>query len=370
MQRSLSVCLAAVVSTAAIVSAQAPAPAITTVPAGYENVVGTTAGVRPFVFNDYHNQQIDDSLVGTALPNIVALNLRRDESATVDTSGVARTADVTIIMGHGSLETFSRVYAQNYKGASTTVFTKKQFSFPDLQNQTAAGGVEPWAIRFPLDNSFSYNGVDDLIIETIYEGASDAGSYQIDAVTMPGTDNAVAPLFNPRTGTGCFVTGRSALFRQSLSISYSLDGYKRLTLATKMEDGPADQVSIYSLGFATLPASGVLCADLVNPIVTIAGPTLDTNGGYSQVPSGRNYLNFPYQAGLIGGVVKFQLIALDPSASVPAKIALTDVADVTWPAPNPGASPAVSAVLYNGNDVTVPDGDIFDSRSIIWGLEQ
>jgi hypothetical protein len=111
-----------------------------------------------------------------------------------ETAGLA-CPDVTIKMGHTSVTSLTTTFADNVeqgKGPLVTVLQNKQIAVP-------AGGVGDY-VRLNLDTPFYFNGVDDLVVEYIRDGACSATiSLQFD-YTMP-PDQALDTV-SPADATG------------------------------------------------------------------------------------------------------------------------------------------------------------------------
>ncbi len=356
MTRS-SIALVAGLALCASVSTQT----ITSSPAGLENTPGPSSAVRPFYSSGYRFQVVDHSLAGTAINFITAINFRRDDKAAVVAGAVARTADVTVIMGHGDVRMLQNVWGDNYTAGSSTVFSKKSINLPDLTAQTAGGGAEPWSIRIPLDSPFSYNGTDDFVYETIYENPSVTSSFNLDRAAA--TSGLSALTFGSTIGAGCTPTGAAGPFSLT-TINYSHHGGKLMRLGYQTKNGPANQSVILNISGVqsaiTLPG---LCSTLVaTPDITAVLGTTDSAG---VIP--RLYLAFPHLASLISGNLYTQAVALDPGATG-FPIALSQGADLQWPAPGPSTSSY--GFIYSSDPASAQGaGPITFIGPVIAGLE-
>lgn len=95
--------------------------------------------------------------------------------------GVARTFTFTMTLSHTTATVLSDTFANNYSGTKTTVASAVTFMVPD----GLPGGSWVW-VPIP-SGTFTYNGIDNLIVEVATTDASDDVSWRGLLTGTPGT---------------------------------------------------------------------------------------------------------------------------------------------------------------------------------------
>jgi hypothetical protein len=285
-------------------------------------------------------QQIDSTSVGTAYTDIKQISWRRDAGA-ANSSYVARTIDLSVLMAHSDVKNVSLNYDNNYLAPATTVFTTKTVNLPDWTAAGSGTGPEPWSIAAPFDTKWSYNGTDHLLWEVRYSSNSavPAGT----ASANYGNDfQETTGVFSTSTsgsllGTGCVATGRTSTM--SLTGTFYNHGSKfRFTQAVSNAPSNAAVFDNLDLSDPNLPLPG-LCQP-VRAAPTIVSLPLGTSSATGSV-SAVTFDNIPYSSGLVGVDLFFQALALDTGLpGIP--VALSNGRRYTVPA-NPSL-PAVARV--------------------------
>src|SRR5688572_10895940 len=147
-----------------LLTAAVPAQATFTSPAGHASVEGESlsSATAPFAFLEARLQVADGGQRGTPRPGLRRLELRRDGTQPSSSTFGARTAFVAVLLAHTDVTALSSTFANNYAGAPTQVFTRKQLNLPDHAAAPATPPA-PWTVTIPFDVSFSYSGTLDLL---------------------------------------------------------------------------------------------------------------------------------------------------------------------------------------------------------------
>ena len=347
------------------------AQTITTTPAGYETVRGTSAVLYPFSgtlspVGSFRYQEVHTTLRTKPLAMIKAANFRRDESTTTTTTAVARTAMLEFAMGHGDIERFAGNFAENYTGGRTVVFTRKSVNLADWQTGTGGGtNPEPWTNRFLFDVPFSYNGINDLVWEVAYDSMTPTGTYNADRV--PGTGSFSNSLAGTALGTGCIATGRTSAFSLTATQHHHI-GSKMLRTVLYVTNGPTTQ-----------PV--VVHADVVDPNLSVpilcgairANPTLSIPLGVTSATGGTNTLmslSIPFNSAFLTTHTFLQAVALDPGqAPNLLPVVLSQGRDIIWPALTV-TTPAPALYTYNPDLTSAYGLGPFTAGLVPCGFEQ
>jgi hypothetical protein len=221
-------------------------------PDGYAAVEGNSSTGIPFSYLSARVHQADSSRIGQPLPLISALAFRRDRSA--GTTAVARTVDVTILMGKTNVATFSNTFANNWLGTPVTVYTTKPTNLPDITVAPPAPPA-PFAVSIPLDTPYTYDGVDSLLWELQVDNGV-TGTYSMDWVSAAtNTAGATSTLL----GTGC-TTPNGAM---SLTTSFNTTlNTLNLSFSTLRAPSSTPLVLLFGLSNPNLSLPGLLCTTL------------------------------------------------------------------------------------------------------------
>jgi len=302
----------------------ARAQVVATSPNGYLNSVGLGATGQPFSARPHYRVQCcDESLRGTPIPNIIALNFRRD-TAFSRSQNAARTVTVAVAMGHGSLAQFDEEFARNFTVDRSQVVASRVIALPNTMfAQNGGTQAEPWTSRIPLDMPFTYSGAHALLLE-IATISSD--SYVVEAgATTPGQ------LFNLSTGTrnedGCQATGRTVPFGL-FTTQYSHMRSAMMRLQADVRWGPAGAPVWLNIStqdpLLTLPG---LCGRVhALPDVQLSLGTTNATG-----ESLGTVVRFPWISALRSAPLYLQAMAFDAGQSgLPLVLSNDSVA--VWPA--------------------------------------
>lgn len=279
-----------------------------------------TPSYAPTFYPNARVQYFDGTQVGTPRPHLNKLELRRHPS-TLSGFYPGRSFDLVVILAHTSLAARVPTFANNYKGGlATTVFTGT-VNWPDF----SVGPLPmpaPWSIAVPLYITFSYNGVDDLLVEFQCSNQGGIGmEYPVDCIDAKQrlggyvADSLFDYCMVGSLGFSSWVAQTPVL--QGGTVTWSLYA----------SDGPTNQAGALVLGVSQWGSDlgGSLCAalqpnlDLVIPVVTDA---------LGAVASPANPMVLAY--GWPGFVHKVftQFVALDPMQTSPIRVALSD--HVKW----------------------------------------
>ncbi|MBK8976136.1 MAG: hypothetical protein IPM29_09430 [Planctomycetes bacterium] len=220
-------------------------------PIGYDGVEGNSSTGIPFSYLSARVQQADSNRIGLPMGAISSLTFRRDRTA--GATAVARTVDVTVLMGKCDINAFTSTFANNWLAAPTTVYATKPTNVPDLSMAPPAP-PGPFVVPIVLDVPFSYDGVDSLLWEmTVDNGVT--GTYSLDWVSAATTTSGAT---STALGTGC-TTPNGAM---ALTTTFSADAVN-LNLSFNTTRAPASAPLTLLLGFLdpnlTIPG---LCAAL------------------------------------------------------------------------------------------------------------
>lgn len=244
-------------------------------------------------------QQIDNNLVGTALPLIRYLGWRRDGSS-AGSSG--KSVTLTIVMSHADYATVTSSWASNYKDAPKTVFSQKSVNLPDWSTAYPAARFDCYV---PLDVPFVYNGQDALLWDVINSNnalVAMAQDWQSTAITHS------YGAYPKNLGGGC-QTSRGIFQNETMFRA----GASNLEFGVQVKQGPA-QSSIFSLIGAVDPNVPIpgFCGTLhVDPMLILFAGTTDTLGEMAV----QTLITVPWSAGLAGLQLYSQLLAYDPVSS-------------------------------------------------------
>ena len=263
-----------------------------------------------FAKNKLRWQQLDSSSISSPYANVKSIAWRRDATAANDATWIARTVDLTVVMSHAvGIGSSSTVFANNYKGAPTTVFTKKTVNLPDWTAKPATS-PDAWTAIVPFDNMWSYNGVDNFLWEVQADNNSTVGSnnsgsdYGNDFQSGTGsfsTSNAGTII-----GTGCISTGRTSQFTLSTSL-YNHGSKFRMTASASNAPANASVIRHIDLANANLMVPGLCATVYALPTLSIPLGTSSATGSVSTVTID----NIKYNASWIGLKLYSQALALD-----------------------------------------------------------
>lgn len=252
---------------------------------------------------DTRVQQVDNSLVGVALPAIRYLAWRRDGAG----AGTAnKVVTLEIVMAHSDYATVSNVWASNYKDAPRTVFTKKTVNLPDW---TAAKPVVPqdFDLQVKLDVPWLYNRQDAIVWDVINSANTLA------AMPQDWQSVNLAHTYGPYpTQLGGACTTANGVMR--CDTGFRADA-TNIEVAIRVARGPSSAPLVLLVGASdpnlSLPnACGVLH---VNPIFLFGLGATDASGYMPTTVA----LRAPFQASYASISLYIQVLSLD--AANPAK---------------------------------------------------
>lgn len=307
----------------------AAAQIVQTAPAGFLNTTSGGSVGQPFSAQASTRAQFcHPSLIGTAIPAIVALNLRRDTTSFRGTN-VARTVVLDVALGHGSIGTFDETFAANFSVNRTQVAANRSVNLPDTTFlQGNQQNPEPWTSRVPLDQAFSYDGVNALIIEVaVRSTTSPNNGYYVDA----GTATSGGQMLNLRNGvtneTGCIATGRfGPMFLSTTAYSHVQGTMMRLGATIARAPATVPVVLYVSAVDANLTIPG-LCARLhALPQIEIPLGVATANGDVTQ-----QFFRFGFVSSLLAAPLFVQAVAFDAGQAGLPVVVSNDQA-LTWPA--------------------------------------
>lgn len=317
-------------------------------PAGYEAVEGNSSSGIPFSYVSSRVQQSDSNRIGIVMPAISMLTFRRDRSA--GATGIARTIDVTVLIGKNDINTFSTNFATNWLSAPTTVYTRKPTNLPDITMAPPAPPA-PFAIPIVFDSSYFYDGVDSLMWE-IQVDAGTTGTYSMDWVSAATTTNGAT---STALGTGC-TTPNGAM---SLTTTFSATATNlSLSFATLRAPSTTPLTVLLGLSDPNLAIPG-FCANVrTDAIASAPLGTSSATGGLTLA------LTFPWSPSFSGWSMYSQIIAPDASqagfplafsngrqspmpltAGGPAPTGIKRTYSLTSSGATTGSTPSVSAVV-------------------------
>lgn len=286
-------------------------------------------------------QQIDASLVGTAVPLVRYLGWRRNGAGN---TGAPKATDLTILMGHADFATVTNTFATNYKTAAQTVFTKKTVNLPDWNTATTSVPA-PCDLVVPLDVPFVYNNVDALVWEVLNEN-NPMGIYTQDwvsSMTHTYGDYAVD------LGGGCTTPNGAMSHRAALRANASV-----LELGYDVAKAPSTTPLTMLIG-ASDPSVQLpgLCGTIhAMPDATLALGSSGANGELALAFP----ISTPWNPALAGAVLYTQVLAQDASQSG-LPFALSNGLRIAVPTTNAiGTTPINVKRIYHTSSVTTATG--------------
>ncbi len=291
----------------ALISASVSAQTDFVSPPVFKYTEGSSSSGITFTNPTTRTQQCDSNLIGGPLTTIRSLAFRRTNIHS-NVAAFARTADVTILMGHGDLNNLSSTFATNFLGAPTTVFTKKPVNLPDWTSQTM--NAHPFDLKFVFDVPFPYNRTDPVVWDVSVENNTGGGSYYMD---WTGTPPAITSGSHQKSlGTGCTTANGSMTIEPVYTASAA-----NLDLAWGVTAAPSSaQVFVaVDLRDNNIPLPG-LCTNL-HPMLAINAPvgTADVTGTLPVT----SLVNIPWTVNFADVSLVTQVFSLDPTqAGLPA----------------------------------------------------
>ena len=308
-------------------------------PPGTESLEGGGTSSIQLNYANSRVQQIDNSLVGSKLRLIRGLAYKRN-------GGVVATAiatiEIEILMTHSDFAKITSTYANNYKVAPTTVFTKKKIKIDWTRSIPAPA---PYDAVFPLDKPFIYNGTDALL----WDSKTTTGT------TGPGLTqdwwNGTSPatIYGPipsALGAGCKTSNGT----MTLSSSFRSSTPTGFDFAWSITGGPSSQPAllIFGLGAATVP---LFCGNLEisQPIVILPYGTTSATGS---IPL--NHASSTWNPNLKEADIYTQMLALDPTQK--SGFALSNGLHSRIPRQPGGAAPYDIKRIYSTTSSTALTG--------------
>jgi hypothetical protein len=310
-------------------------------PLGAQAVEGGGTSSIPWVYAAARAQQADGDLIGSPLA-ITKIAFRRD-GTTSSTTAVARTIDVTLLMGDTSLASFGTTFASNFLNAPTTVFARRSVNFPDWTTPPTSRPM-PFSLTFTLDAPYAHNGQNALLLELRGENSTAAGSYAMDWINGASTAYGAAP---SALGTGCTTPNGTFTHTSTLTASATT-----ANLGFGGSGAPAATQVYLLLGLVdpNLAVPG-LCANLRTDAALALPLRVSTAGGSVTTTT----LTTPWQPSFAGVRLFTQLAAADGNQpGLP--LALSN--GLASPLPSgPGLpAPTNQRRIYNLTSVTTPTG--------------
>ncbi len=284
--------------TAAFASAQTQS---FTSPAGMATVEGNASFASFGV--DRRIQNIDATDLVTPRVAIRGLRMRRDGAAG---GFAARTFTFSIDMGVGNFAARQTLFANNYLGAPTNVFTPKTVSMPDWTSRPSVAPAPFDFIAAPFDTPFNYlpNGTDALIWDFTHSASTDTQLVSLDRHYFGYTSGGTSTVL----GAGCVVGANTNPFTHTNALLHDA-GAGTMGLLPGVTFGPASTPLFLTLDFvdANLNLPG-WCGTLhaVGALTLNLGVT-NATGAFPAAP-----ISFPANPTIVGATVLTQAIAFDP----------------------------------------------------------
>jgi hypothetical protein len=305
-------------------------------------------------------QQVVNDLVGS--PRVLTrLSLRRDA---LDGAGWApapipvRTVQLDVFAGHGiAVASTTTTYATNYIGTPVRVFSG-QISTPSAWQTQVRQAPAPLDLPIVFTTPFVYNGSDNLDLD--FQATTTAtGSVAHDA------GDTSQPLFSRGSlemhGVGCATPNGVLELRANVQTqSFPLS---RVNYNWPLRGAPASAPALMLVGAQrqVIPVPG-LCQPLrIVPLLSFAG-VADASGQWA--PS----IGVPMSTALFSVIVEVQAAALDPSQTLPIKLAVSNglacrAAPIT-------VSPAFDAVvLYAASANATVATSRLTGRCLVMGMQ-
>ncbi len=299
----LAICLAIALTSGLKLDAQS-----FTSPKGFEITEGDASHFALFNPNYERFMQIDNTLVGSAVPSINAIAFRQDSERT-SAGGNQHTLDLTILLGHADYSQLSGTFASNYKGPATIVFTKKPVNTPNW-SQLPSTRPAPFGLRLVLDTKWSYNGQDAFAYELHMENVSGQTSPHVDREL--GSSSLFNQALGQSLGLGCLVQNRGIEMGHFLELRNYGPSHAQfgMRLGAKIARAPGKAATVLNLDTvdSNLTVPG-LCSTLhCLPVLSLALPLTDVNGEIPTV-----FTDLPYLSAIEGITFYTQALSLDAS---------------------------------------------------------
>lgn len=320
-----------------------------TSPLGQDNLEGNSDFATFFTPRRF--QQIDATQIGRPSP-IQRLAFRRNGTFTGSNS-LARTATMTVTMGHGDYAQLDPVFDNNYRGVpAMTVFLPKTVNIPDW-TQLPPVAPAPFDLTLAFDQTFIYDGVQALVFDVIVENLSRSGDMYVDRVNLSNIRNSGTQL-----GTGCTATGRTATFSHFLAmLTYAPDNP---TYSLRLEHSGSNAPS-------SAPVSLVL--GVVDPMLAVPGlcstlrtlPLIELPRSPSSASGflATEFIDLPMDPAFAGAVITSQYAS--PDMGQPGlPLAVSSGRSTVVP-----AAPPVLRCAYHFASPSSPSATVFSGMGVI-----
>lgn len=337
-------CTLTILLTALPLSAQGPI----TSPFGFD----TTEGNSDFAtfFTPRRLQQIDATVVGSA-GNLQSLAFRRNGTF-ASTGALARTATMTVTMGHGNYATLDPIFNNNYLTPPVTVFTPKTVNIPDW---TTLPTTPPAAFDLvaSFDVPFAYDGVRALVWDVVVDSLTRSSDMYVDRENRSNTRTSGTSL-----GTGCLATGRTSTYSHFLALlSYAPgDPLYSLRIEHSGSNAPANAAVALVMGVVDpdLPVPGLCANARVVPLIDLARTPASASGFLST-----QYIDLPLDPAWVGTTIYSQYASPDGGqGGLP--LAVSNGRATVLPAP-----PAQMRCAYHFASPTTASATVFAGMGVI-----
>lgn len=317
---------------ACALAAAVPAQGSQISPKHYTREEGTSLSSYPFSGTTFpvRYQQVHTDFKG-APHAINTLGFRRDGTRAANALFGARTLDIELRLAHANHPTFGATFSANYATPPITVFTRKLLAVPDL-SQPPRLVPPPEQVYFLFDTPFPYDGVQDLLWETVMHGATGPGTAVPLDLATSGM-NLVIPAGYLMTGVGCMVPASSNTEMQ-MRTSSSLQGFpvNAWIFAYDVVSAPASAAAVFLFGTTNpnLTVPGLCTALYVNPVISVSGTT-DAAGAWKPLGAMTPAPRIPYSANAVGARTEAQVVALDAQRPVGLPLAASNGVSMAFP---------------------------------------
>jgi hypothetical protein len=324
-------------------------------PASLATIEGNSNNTYPFNNNMFRYQQVHGDLRGTPFL-MKGIHIRGDGMY----ASPARTVDLELIVSNGPYVGFSQVFDANHGQIRFVTFTRKFVNLPALAVPPAPPA--PFTVIFPFDMLYPHTGNFDVVWEARIHGNTTSASYIMDAHSHSPAD--VTSRTSTPFGTGCTASGRSL----AVAAGSQFHAYAAAAQFAAMfwsANGPASLPSTMLLGTSALdvPVPG-LCSNLyVAPLITVAAVTT-ADGLHAVGP-----LVLPYDPALVGLTLMHQTAGIDPTRSDAIKVAVSNRATNSVPAPPAGGAAPIRRLWLLGN-ATGPVGSMDGNYGVVIGFDR
>jgi hypothetical protein len=293
-------------------------------PPGCQTVEGNNSSsvmVGNVVGYQSRTQQGDASFVGNSLLlQVNSIAWRRDSTGL--SAAIARNVELAVTMAHTDLATFTSTFANNYKDAPVTTFTKKFLAVPDW---TVAQPPAPFDFVVPFDVPWQYNGTDALLWDVVVTNTDQAGRYPHDWYSTLGA-NAYGHVHRD-TGVGCTTQNGTFLIQNEFRATGAM-----LDLGFRVAGGPSSAAVTMLLGL-TSPNLPIACVPLgTDGLIPVAIGSTSATGTLPMT-----YVSIPWQASYANVRLTTQGAAIDLSQPiVPVALSNTTLTSAPSAATSPG----------------------------------